>query len=123
MSKQDRQGVRTASDLERKYELGQIAEQRNESSRQSIQMNQLAQTLSQFITKTNNELQAIREQIYPIGSIYVSLGDTDPKTLFGGEWEMLAEGHLLVGLEQESEEALPELLQTFDTCYLWKRTA
>lgn len=123
MSKQDRQGVRTPADLERKYELSQISTQKDETSRQSLQINQLSQTLSQFIAKTNSELNSLREHVYPVGVIHISLENTSPGEVFGGEWELLAEGHLLVGMDQESEEALPELLQLNDTCYVWKRTA
>lgn len=36
------------------------------------------------------------EKIYPVGSIYISVNPTNPKTLFGiGKWEMLAQGHTL----------------------------
>ncbi len=150
MSKQDRQGVRTAADIERKYELGQISTQKDTSSRQSSQISQLSQTLSQFMTRmsgeletlyqsidqtnsdveeltqsigqANEEIESLQGKIYPVGSIYVGVDNTEPSSLFGGEWEFLAEGHLLVGLDQESEEALNELLQLNDTCYLWKRT-
>ena len=122
MSKQDRQGVRTASDLERKYELGQISTQKDTSSRQSSQISQLAQTLSQFMVKVNAEIENLQGRIYPVGSVYVSLDNSEPSLIFGGEWELLAEGHLLVGLDQASEEAFNELLQLDGTCYLWKRT-
>jgi hypothetical protein len=37
--------------------------------------------------------------VYPIGSIYLSIVDTDPSTLFGGTWESIAEGMVLVGLD------------------------
>lgn len=36
------------------------------------------------------------EKTYPIGSIYLSVSDTDPKDLFGGVWEKL-EDRFLVG--------------------------
>lgn len=34
--------------------------------------------------------------VYPIGSIYMSVNDTKPSTLFGGTWERL-EGRFLIG--------------------------
>ncbi len=136
MSKQDRQGVRKASDLERKYEFGDISKQKEANSKQSIQMNQLSQMVSQFMTTTNGKLteldydmQYIEEQlasmklqIYPVGAVYTSVNNADPSRLFGGTWELLAEGHLLIGLEAESEESLPEILETAPTCYIWQRT-
>ena len=38
---------------------------------------------------------AIVNTIYPIGSIYMSINSTDPKTLFGGTWERLKDKFLL----------------------------
>ena len=136
MSKQDRQGVRTAADIERKYELGQISAQKDTTSKQSNQISQLAQTLSLFVSRMNGELETLLQtvekaneeivglqgMIYPVGSIYVATDETEPSTLFGGEWEFLGEGHLVVGVDQEGEEPQNELVQLQDTCYLWKRT-
>lgn len=123
MSKQDRQGVRTAAELERKYNLGALD---NQTKEQSSEISRLSQTLSQFITTTNAKIGELEEKNtspFHIGSVYISLDDTNPAELFDGEWELMATGHLLVGLEPEGEEPLPEILQSDDTCYLWKRTA
>lgn len=70
-----------------------------------------------------DKLNSVLSTLYPVGAIYVTVSNTGPADLFGGEWELMATGNLLVGLAQETEETLPELLQTLDTCYLWKRTA
>lgn len=34
---------------------------------------------------------------YPVGSIYMSTNSTSPATLFGGTWEALDEGRVLIG--------------------------
>lgn len=34
---------------------------------------------------------------YPVGSIYLSVTDTDPATLFGGTWERISQGRFLIG--------------------------
>ena len=34
---------------------------------------------------------------YPVGSIYLSVNDTDPATLFGGTWERISQGRSLLG--------------------------
>lgn len=34
---------------------------------------------------------------YPIGSIYMSVNETSPATLFGGTWEALDQGRVLIG--------------------------
>lgn len=34
---------------------------------------------------------------YPVGSIYLSVNDTNPATLFGGTWERISQGQFLLG--------------------------
>lgn len=41
--------------------------------------------------------QARSYEIYPIGSIYMSMNPTDPSELFGGVWVALNEGRVLIG--------------------------
>lgn len=36
------------------------------------------------------------DQVYPVGSIYMSVNSTDPATLFGGTWDRIT-GHFLLG--------------------------
>ena len=36
-------------------------------------------------------------EAYPIGSIYMSVNATNPKDIFGGTWEALNEGRVLIG--------------------------
>ena len=121
MSKQDRQGVRTPADIERKYNLGDLE---NQAKQGSEKLNQLTQAFSQFIASVNGKIAELQTEVvalrsaYSVGSVFVSLNPENPSIMFGGEWELVATGNLLVGLESE---ALPELLQTPDTCYIWKR--
>ena len=44
--------------------------------------------------------------IYPVGSIYMSMVDTDPATLFGvGTWERISQGRMLLGADDSTYEA------------------
>jgi microcystin-dependent protein len=36
---------------------------------------------------------------YPIGSIYLSVNNTNPTRWFGGTWELIAQGRTLVGVD------------------------
>ena len=39
------------------------------------------------------------DEIYPVGSIYMSVNNTNPSTLFGGTWSQIAQGRTLVGVD------------------------
>lgn len=58
MKKQDRQGVRTAADLERKYDFGALG-----FGGSSEQVRQLTQTLSQFMASTNATINRLMEMV------------------------------------------------------------
>ena len=46
--------------------------------------------------RINSNNDSIADMIYPVGSIYMSMNNTNPETLFGGTWEKLAGGRCLV---------------------------
>ena len=56
--------------------------------------------LSQLWTKCKNTFAlksqtATLSQVYPVGSIYMSVNSTNPSTLFGGTWEQLKNRFLI----------------------------
>ncbi len=58
-------------------------------------------TIDNTFTSLNSTISSIQSamltfnQIYPIGSIYVSVNSTNPGTLFGGSWERIQDRFLL----------------------------
>jgi hypothetical protein len=118
--KHDRQGVRRASDIEQKYNLSLLNEVGKGNFSQSADLSELQQLLSQFSVQVNARIQRL-ERLYSVGSIYTTLSEDSPSDIFGGEWELIAEGNILVGTVSESE--LPELFQGNDKCFIWKRIA
>lgn len=40
---------------------------------------------------------AIINLIYPVGSVYLSMSSANPQTLFGGTWEQISQGRMLMG--------------------------
>ena len=52
------------------------------------------------ITTLRNDIGNI---VYPVGSIYMSMNETNPSTLFGGTWEALADGRVLVAANSTYE--------------------
>lgn len=54
-------------------------------------------TADQVIFNDNKRLNDLFNLIYPVGSIYISISEVNPTTLFGGEWEQI-KGRFLVGV-------------------------
>jgi hypothetical protein len=63
MSKQDRQGVRTPAELERKYDFSLLSGQSNMTSDLKNQINQLNQSLSMFAASTNVSIEQLSGDI------------------------------------------------------------
>lgn len=47
-------------------------------------------------SKIESNNSSFVDMIYPVGSIYMSMNNTSPETLFGGTWEKLAGGRCLM---------------------------
>lgn len=47
-------------------------------------------------------IKAICDKIYPVGSIYLTVGDENPSTIFGGTWVLKAGSHYLVGYDSDN---------------------
>ena len=50
-----------------------------------------------------NDVRDIGLAAYPVGAIYMSLISTSPATLFGGTWEALDDGRVLIGANSTYE--------------------
>ena len=47
-----------------------------------------------------DKLDNFLKDIYPIGSIYISVNNASPNTLFGGIWEKVCQGRTLFGADE-----------------------
>lgn len=56
-----------------------------------------AASLNDIINTITDSIKAVPSSIYPVGSIYMSLNPADPATLFGGSWDKLEDGRVLIG--------------------------
>ncbi len=125
MSKQDRQGVRKASDIEQKYGLGQFMYNQNQKNQDLAKgLSDLGESLSSYKEENNENISKMKENtddnfkkvnesiggvakdiealakgifnmIYPVGHIYFSVSPENPSTLFGGTWERIEDTFLL----------------------------
>ena len=59
---------------------------------------------SDWLVPTNNATDNILLRVYPVGSIYMSVNNIDPGTLFGGTWVALGSGRLRVGVDTAKTE-------------------
>lgn len=90
----------------------------------TISQNQSA--FNTFKEETNKKFTATKEEltklinttldsIYPVGSVYISLTDTNPGTYLKGTWEQFAQGRTLVGVGEGSDGANTQTFDVNDT--------
>ena len=58
--------------------------------------NDITPVSAENMNKIKNQLKALTDAIYPVGSIYMSMSSTNPSNLFGGTWERIGVGRTLV---------------------------
>lgn len=60
-----------------------------------------------YISK-NMSIYQIKEylfaSIYPVGSLYMSIQNVDPGSIFGGQWELYAQGRTLIGVDRDKSK-------------------
>lgn len=67
----------------------------------TVEQRVTAASLNDIINTLTDSIKAIPSSIYPVGSIYMSLNSTDPAVLFGGSWDKLEDGRVLIGANDE----------------------
>lgn len=70
-------------------------------------------------TTTKKELTELinttLDSIYPVGSVYISLTDTNPGTYLKGTWEQFSQGRTLVGVGEGSDGSNKQTFDVNDT--------
>lgn len=72
MSKQDRQGVRTPADIERKYDLNGIAATKGLTAKQEVVITQLVQTVQQYMASNSSTIEALKKDVEELSNIQSS---------------------------------------------------
>lgn len=96
MSKQDRQGVRTATDLERKYDLASLVGVKRAVENSVEGLNRTNKTLEEFMTSTLETISELQEQIDGNITTWFYSGVPTLSNLPASEWttELLKNEHL-----------------------------
>ena len=63
-------------------------------------------TMVSYLDQTGLEhtLEKLRNQMYPVGSLYFSTNSTSPATIYGGTWERYAKGRTLVSVNESESD-------------------
>ena len=54
--------------------------------------------------ETSSKEKVFPNPYWPVGSIYLSVTNTNPSKWFGGKWEQIAKGRTLVGVDTSQSE-------------------
>lgn len=60
--------------------------------------NDITPVSAENMNKIENQLKALTDAVYPVGSIYISVKSTNPSSFFGGTWTAFGTGKTLVGI-------------------------
>lgn len=52
--------------------------------------------LNKKLSSALDQLNRLAGQLYPVGSIYMNVNNVEPSTIFGGSWERMPSGRMLV---------------------------
>lgn len=52
--------------------------------------------LNKKLSSALDQLNRLASQLYPVGSIYMNVNNVDPSAIFGGSWERMPSGRMLV---------------------------
>ena len=96
MSKQDRQGVRTATDLERKYDLASLVGIKKAVENNVEGLNKTNKTLEEFVIATTGSIEELKEQIDGNITTWFYSGVPTLSNLPASEWttDVLKNEHL-----------------------------
>lgn len=74
------------------------------SSAQTVTLN--AMILFSYRERSESSDMALRNLMYPVGSVYISTNNVNPSTLFGGTWIAIGQGRTLVGVGSIEENSV-----------------
>lgn len=65
------------------------------------------ETFQEWVNESKDQMEQLNsdllEKVYPVGSVYISIHNVNPGTIFGGTWERFANGRTLVGVNESDD--------------------
>ena len=116
MSKQDRQGVRSPTDIEQKYDLGAIAGLKKAVKMSETGLSKTNQTLEQFTKETVKNFLQMQEQMEENISYQVSIESSNGLVFKNGDIESV----LSVKVQKGNEDITDQFT---DTQFCWTRVS
>ena len=81
-----------------------------DNSKSSLSATNVQEAIEELNTNANNYTSVVNrlnnfgKEMYPVGSIYISVTNTNPGTIFGGPWVAFGTGRTLVGIDTSQTE-------------------
>ena len=115
--KQDRNGVRTPQDLERKYNCSSLKKAVEQSETGLTKINQ---ELDKFVNKTTSNIEELQKQLDGKVTTYYYSGEPSFSSLPTSEWEESEYSQYLGDLYYDKETGYVYMFQEEDGVYSWK---
>lgn len=120
MSKQDRQGVRTPADLERKYDLASLVGIKQAVQNSVEGINKTNKTLEEFMSSTLNTIDDIYDQIDGNITTWFYRGVPELSNLPASEWKTESERNVHLGdLYYDQDTGFAYRFMSVDGAYSW----
>lgn len=116
MKKQDMQGVRSPTDIERKYDLGSLARQTKAQKMSEQTINRVEQTLQDFVNATGKNFQELQQEIEENITYTVQIDSTNGLVFKNGDVESVLSVRVMKGNEDITS-------QFTDTQFCWTRVS
>jgi hypothetical protein len=66
--------------------------------------------------------QSLLDSVYPVGSVYFSVNDTDPSNLFRGFWRRIGEGRFIAGVGQGDDGTTQKNIESRESIGKYEHT-
>lgn len=69
-----------------------------------LELKKIYTGMSEGATVIDENFQELIKAIYPVGSIYLAVTNTDPQKFLGGQWERFGKGRTIVSVDESDTD-------------------